>query len=68
MGKSSQIPVDDILNILEFCLGKSYFSFPNNYYIQIFVTSMVSPLSGVIADLIMESDILRKSKFKTCFI
>lgn len=53
--KHTHINLDLFLEIVNFCLECSYFSYRGNYYKQIFGTAMGSPLSPIIADLVMES-------------
>lgn len=58
------------LDILEFCIDSAYCSFDGQFYKQIFGTPMGSPLSGVIADLVMEKlefDVLKKLTFPYLF-
>lgn len=67
----TKIPVDEFLDILEFCLDNSHCSFQNNDYKQIFGTPMGPALLGVIADLIikkLETDIFKKIKFTIYFL
>ena len=48
------IPVDDIVDLLDFCLSTTNFKYNNNHYQQIFGTAMGSPVSAVMANLVME--------------
>ena len=48
------LPVEDIIDLLSFCLKTTYFMFEDNYYQQVFGTAMGSPVSDVIANLVME--------------
>ena len=48
------IPVDDIVDLLDFCLLTTNFKYNNNHYQQIFGTAMGSPVSAVMANLVME--------------
>ena len=48
------LPVEDIIDLLSFCLKTTYFMFEGNYYQQVFGTAMGSPVSAVIANLVME--------------
>ena len=50
----STIPVDDIVDLLDFCLSTTNFKYNNTYYQQIFGTAMGSPVSAVMANLVME--------------
>jgi len=51
---SCQIPRDDFLNAVRFVLESTFFSFGNQIYKQKFGTPMGSPLSPVIADIVMQ--------------
>jgi hypothetical protein len=46
--------VEDIIDLLSFCLKTTYFVFEGCYYQQVFGTAMGSPISAVIANLVME--------------
>jgi hypothetical protein len=48
------LPVEDIIDLLSFCLNTTYFVFEGCYYQQVFGTAMESPVSAVIANLVME--------------
>ena len=48
------IPVDDIVDLLDFCLSTTNFKYNNNHYQEIFGTAMGSPVSAVMANLVME--------------
>ena len=52
-GRTSLTP-DDIITLLEFCLNATYFAFRNSFYQQVHGTAMGSPVSVVVADLVME--------------
>ncbi len=43
-----------IIDLLSFCLNTTYFVFDGIYYQQVFGTAMGSPVSAVIANLVME--------------
>ena len=49
------LSINDIIQLLEFCLKATYFSFHGKYYQQIFGTAMGSPVSVVIADMVMKN-------------
>ena len=49
------LSINDIIQLLEFCLKATYFSFRGKYYQQIFGTAMGSPVSVVVADMVMEN-------------
>ena len=48
------LSVDDILSLLSLCLNATYFSFRGTFYKQVFGTAMGSPVSVVVANLVME--------------
>ena len=50
----STIPVDDIVDLLDFCLSTTNLKYNDTYYQQIFGTAMGSPVSAVMANLVME--------------
>ena len=49
------LSINNIIQLLEFCLKATYFSFRGKYYQQIFGTAMSFPVSVVIADIVMEN-------------
>ena len=54
LSQRTSLPVEDIINLLSFCLKTTYFMFEGNYFQQVFGTAMGSPVSAVIANLVME--------------
>ncbi len=50
----TNLTVDQIMDLLEFCLKNSYFVFHNTFYRQKFGAAMGSPISPIIANLFME--------------
>jgi hypothetical protein len=48
------LSVEDTIDLLSFCLNTTYFVFEGCYYQQVFGTAMGSPVSAVIANLVME--------------
>jgi len=54
ISKNTSIPLIDFKMAVKFVLSSTFFSFNNNCYKQIFGTPMGSPLSPVIADLVMQ--------------
>ena len=50
----TKLSVDDIMELLEFILTTTYFSFRNNSYRQKFGAAMGSPVSAIIANMFME--------------
>lgn len=53
--KVTDINLDLFLEIIEFCLDSSYFRFRDKFYVQTFGTAMGSPLSPILADLVMDT-------------
>ena len=49
------ISVEDIGDPLDFCLSTTNFKYNNTHYQQIFGTAMGSPVSAVMASLVMEN-------------
>ncbi|XP_058827843.1 uncharacterized protein LOC131687767 [Topomyia yanbarensis] len=52
---TTNINLDLFIEIVEFCLNNSYFQFRDKFYLQTFGTAMGSPLSPILADLVMEN-------------
>ena len=48
-------PVEDNVDLLDFCLSTTNFKYNNTHYQQIFGTAMGSPVSAVMANLAMEN-------------
>ena len=46
--------INNILELLEFCLCNTYFLFQGQFYEQTKVAAMGSPVSSVVANLFME--------------
>ena len=53
--KRSRLKVDDIMELLEFTLTTTYFTFRGEIYRQLFGTAMGSPVSPIVANLFMEN-------------
>ena len=51
--RRTSLPVDFLIDLLFFCLNTTYFVYVGTYYQQVFGTAMVSPVSAVIANLVM---------------
>ncbi|XP_021346300.1 uncharacterized protein LOC110445823 [Mizuhopecten yessoensis] len=51
---NTNLQIQDIMDLLEFVLTTTYFSFRNKIYQQRFGTAMGSPVSPVVANLFME--------------
>ena len=45
--RRTSLPVEDIIDLLSFCLNTTYFVFEGCYYQQVFGTAMWSPVSAV---------------------
>ena len=54
MEKRTSLPVDFLIDLLSFCLHTTYFIYDGTYHQQVFGTAMGSPVSAVIANLLME--------------
>jgi hypothetical protein len=61
--KNTNIPKDEFVNMVNFILTSTYFSFEGEFYKQIFGTPMGSPLSPILADLVLQ-DIENKALYK----
>jgi len=61
--KRTNIPRDEFLNAIKFILESSYFVYNNIYYKQTFGTPMGSPLSPIVADIVLQ-DIENKALHK----
>jgi len=64
------IPRDEFVGAVRFVLDSTFFKFDNQYYKQNFGTPMGSPLSPVIADLVMqdlENEVLETIDFPVAF-
>jgi len=51
---SCNIPKDEFLDAVQFVLKSTFFSFDNQIYKQNYGTPMGSPLSPIIADIVMQ--------------
>ena len=54
LNKRTTLPVEFLIDLLSFCLNTTYFVYDGTYYQQVFGTAMGSPVSAVIANLVME--------------
>ena len=52
--KKTSLPVHFLIDLLSFCLNKTFFVYDGTYYQQVFGTAIGSPASAVIANLVME--------------
>ena len=57
--------VEDIIQLLEFCLKNTYFSFQGQFYEQVEGAAMGSPVSPIVANLYMEYFRTKSSKHCT---
>ncbi|XP_062703673.1 uncharacterized protein LOC134286115 [Aedes albopictus] len=58
--ENTNINLDLFLEIVDFCVGASCFCFRQKFYVQISGTAMGSPLSPILADIVMEN-LLRRA-------
>ena len=54
LGQRTSLPVEDIIHLLSFCLKTTQFTYNGTYYQQVFGTAMGSPVSAVIANMVMK--------------
>ncbi|XP_055604423.1 uncharacterized protein LOC129752680 [Uranotaenia lowii] len=59
---NTQINLDLFIEIIEFLMEASYFQFKNTYYVQTFGTAMGSPLSPILAQMVLDTIIGRALK------
>ncbi|XP_055522514.1 uncharacterized protein LOC129716705 [Wyeomyia smithii] len=52
---NTEIHLELFLEIVEFCMEASYFRYDNKFYYQTYGTAMGSPLSPILADIVLES-------------
>ena len=50
----TSLPEEDFIHLLSFCLKTTQFAYNGTYYQQVFGTAMGSPVSAVIANMVME--------------
>ena len=55
LGQRTSLPVEDIIHLLSFCLKTTQFTYNGTYNQQVFVTAMGSPVSAVIANMVMDT-------------
>lgn len=55
ISKHTNINLDMFLEITEFCITSSYFRFRDKYFRQVFGSAMGSPLSPILAELVLEN-------------
>ena len=61
--KFTDIPKDDFIYIVRFILSSTYFTFNDKIFKQTFGTPMGSPLSPIIADIVLQ-DIENKARYR----
>ena len=49
------LPKDDIMDLLKLCLTCSFFQYNDKHYKQLHGTAMGSPVSGVVAEIVMQN-------------
>ena len=54
LGLRTSLPVEDIIPLLTFCHKTTQFTYNGTYYQQAFGTAIGSPISTVIANMLME--------------
>ena len=57
LGKNSTLPLptDDIMDLLNLCLTSTYFQYNGKHYKQLHGTAMGSPVSVVVAEIVMQN-------------
>ena len=58
------IPTEDIMDLLKLCLASTYFHYNDNHYKQLHGTAMESPVSVVVAEIVMQN--IEKRGLYTC--
>ena len=54
LGQRTSLPVEDIIHLLSFCLKTTQFAYNGTHYQQVFGTAMGSPVSVIIANIVIE--------------
>ena len=57
LAERTNLSVDNILRLSDFVLNHNYFKYDGDHYKQIFGFAMGSPISPVLADLVMDEEI-----------
>ena len=60
LGQRTSLPVEDITHLVSFCHKTTQFAYNGTYYQLVFGTAMGSPVSVVIANMVME-DVKKKA-------
>ena len=58
------IPTEDIMDLLKLCLASTYFHYNDNHYKKLHGTAMESPVSVVVAEIVMQN--IEKRGLYTC--
>ncbi|PFX21428.1 D-galactoside-specific lectin [Stylophora pistillata] len=58
------LPTDDIMDLLNICLTSTYFQYNGKHYKQLYGTAMGSPVSVVIAEIVMQN--IEERALSTC--
>ncbi|PFX16903.1 hypothetical protein AWC38_SpisGene18798 [Stylophora pistillata] len=58
------LPTDDIMDLLNICLTSTYFQYNGKHYKQLHATAMGSPVSVVIAEIVMQN--IEERALSTC--
>ena len=62
LSQRTGLSTSDLIKGVEICLNSTNFTFRGKHYKQVFGTAMGSPVSSVVANLVMED--IEKPKFK----
>ena len=58
------LPTDDIMDLLNLCLTSTYFQYNGKHYKQLHGTAMGSPVSVVVAEIVMQN--IEEQPLATC--
>ena len=58
------LPTEDIMDLLNLCLTSTYFQYNGKHYKQLHGTAMGSPVSVVVAEIVMQN--IKESALSTC--
>ena len=58
------LPTEDIMDLLNLCLTSTYFQYNGKHYKQLHGTAMGSPVSVVVAEIVMQN--IEESALSTC--